>query len=207
MVLTSPFFTGACELDEGDINSLKAFFLTMDEGGASTLAMYNHIQSAWPELSIGSFYKTRQRVRQLAGLAVQSYPMCVDSCRAFVKEDAIERARLHECPHCHKDVFDTKGNPFRTFDYLPLLPRIKAMYGNARIAKVLQTYRSNYFANKVDDDSEDVFDGQWYAELLQSPACYKGTPLGHNHFSRPTDLAFGLWADGFQLFKKGGHDC
>ncbi|KDQ17632.1 hypothetical protein BOTBODRAFT_80663, partial [Botryobasidium botryosum FD-172 SS1] len=191
-------------LDDGDMNSLKAFLLTMDETGAATVGMYNRIRETFPQLCIQSFYKTRQRLRSIAGLTPQCYPMCPDSCHGFVLEPDIAAAREHGCPACGKPVFVTrKGKlvPILTFDYLPLKPCIKAMWGNGDVAKALQTYGADYAKNKTSDDVEDVYDGEHYPELCHTEACYKGTPLGHLHFHHATDLAFGLWADGFSLFE------
>ncbi|KDQ05776.1 hypothetical protein BOTBODRAFT_122285, partial [Botryobasidium botryosum FD-172 SS1] len=197
-------------LDDGDINSIKAFVLTMDEKGAATLGLYNRIRATFPQLCIRSFYKTRQRLRNVAGLKAQTYPMCPSSCRAFVKEADIAAARAHGCTSCGSAVFVTRQGklvPALTFDYLPLMPRVVALWGNEKMAKILQTYRADYAKRKSNDDIEDVFDGEIYPELCQTEACYKGTPLGHLHFHRATDLALGFWADGFQLFSTGNNDC
>ncbi|KDQ05687.1 hypothetical protein BOTBODRAFT_122382, partial [Botryobasidium botryosum FD-172 SS1] len=178
---------------------------------AGTVSMYNGIRAAYPQLCIRSFYKTRQRLRNLAGLKARPYPVCPNGCHhAFTRAEDIARARDAGCFKCHGDVFMTRGKervPILTYDYLPLMPRIKAMWGNASVAEKLQTYCSQYAANKSDDDIEDVFDCAHYEELCQTCAVYKGVDLGHNHFHRDTDIALGLWADGFQLFKKSGHDC
>ncbi|KDQ17358.1 hypothetical protein BOTBODRAFT_79731, partial [Botryobasidium botryosum FD-172 SS1] len=114
------------------------------------------------------------------------------------------------CPICHSDVYthEKKPRPILTFDYLPLLPCITALYSNVEQAVITQTYCSTYATAEADPlQIQDVFDSELYKELCHTPASYRGCLLGHNHFSQPTDLALGFWADGFQLFKCGSNDC
>lgn len=196
-----------CTLDDDDINSIKAFLITADGGHAASKSTYNRIRASWPQLRISSFYKTRQRIRRLANLNVRSIPMCPRACRAFSRPEQIEQAKHNGCSICSTPVFNSDGHPYLTSDILPILPRILALYANKDMAKVMQTYRHEYLATADPDWIRDVFDTDWYKELLVTEAAFRGIPLGHPHFHRATDVAIGFWADGFKLFKVAGYDC
>jgi hypothetical protein len=135
-------------LSNQDINSIKAFLIGADDANPASEALYGRIRSAFPELDIQSFYLVRQRIRRLANISAISIAMCPNSCRAFRSQVDIEAASAG-CPDCGATVFiggDT-SKPILTFDYLPLLPRLAALYSNKSTARTTQTYRSSYLDN------------------------------------------------------------
>jgi hypothetical protein len=180
--------------------------LGVDDGNPANETIYNRIRSIFPELNLLSFYQTRQQIRRVAALTPTIVPMCPNSCQAFPTAQQADDAKRDGCPTCHTNVFTADGkHPILTFDYIPLLPRLAALYQNPARSEVMQSYRALYQPNPT--KMRDIFDGSLYKELCTQPAIFKGHHLNHNHFSRSTDVALGLWADGFQLFKRGSHDC
>ena len=86
-----------------------------------------------------SLFKTERLIRNLSDIKTHAIHMCKNSCCAF---DGPFAARDH-CPFCKHARRNRKGIPYKTFQPIPLAPRLQAMYANPNIAKAMR-YRANY---------------------------------------------------------------
>jgi hypothetical protein len=144
----------------------------------------------------------------LSGLCGREVHCCVNSCIAYTGVYEL----LDACPHCHADRYTTKTGrnnrarrvPRRIFLYLPLIPRLKALFRDQAMARKLR-----YRAQRQTDDYivRDIFDGKHYNRLRGERVVVGTDTLGHRYFSQPTDIALGLSSDGFGPFKSRKQSC
>ena len=77
------------------------------------------------------------------------YHVCQNDCVIFKGEisDSIQ------CPVCQSDRYKDISNklPYRTFIYLPIGPKIKRLYGDATMGKLLQQHCNSTESSKVYD--------------------------------------------------------
>ena len=142
------------------------------------------------------------RARLLAGVEPELYDCCPGSnaCMCFTGE----HHDLTKCLVCNEARFNSKGLPRRRFTYIPLIPRLKAAAESHTLAEVMQ-YRAQY--NHQPGVFGDVFDGENYRRLQDSPITVHGEvlkdntgePSGIKYFEDPRDVAIGLSTDGFTV--------
>ena len=142
------------------------------------------------------------RVRLLAGVEPELYDCCPgpDGCMCFTGE----HSNLTECLICGEPRFNSKGLPRRRFTYIPLIPRLKAAAASKSFAEAMQ-YRAQY--KHQTDLVGDVFDGENYQHLQDSPITIhgevlkdnNGRPQGTKYFEDHRDVALGLSTDGFTV--------
>lgn len=70
----------------------------------------------------------------------------------------------HACTECRSAPPNGKG-PWERYQYLPIIPRIKAMVWECRSCEQLYSYRRSRVTNS--DVISDYFDGESYKELCQ----------------------------------------
>lgn len=144
-----------------------------------------------------------KRLSRHTGISLQSFDCCINSCFCFVNSD------LTHCPKpgCGHPRWKQTGNsndprnkdgslqkiPYKTFDYLPLIPRIKLQFSDRKRAKVLMAYRSKVeaWAENNPTKTQDYWSGALHADLKKN----KGM------FSSPTDQAYIFSTDGFRVFR------
>jgi hypothetical protein len=136
----------------------------------------------------------------LSGVKTVPYDCCVNSCCCYTGP----YAELTRCPYCNEARHTQEGQARKTFFYIPLIPRLVALYRNPTVAEILQ-YRHNY-KSKL-GKTGDVFDGEHYQRLCKTEVTIHGISAGHKFFSQPTDIALGLSTDGFGPFKRRKHTC
>jgi hypothetical protein len=160
---------------------------------------FSRLAKVFPNASHDTLKMTKKRVRSLAGFAPVRYNCCVNSCVCFVGpyED------LTECPNCKEARYSTNGKPRKYFDYLPVIPRLKAMLANSAHATKMR-YRAEYVHEP--GVVKDVFDGSHYQSLLNTTVPTDGAhPFFY--FSDERDIALGLSTDGFAPFKRRDATC
>ena len=86
-----------------------------------------------------SSFKTENDVKELSDLKAGSIHMCRNSCCAFDGP----YSDMNQCPFCKLPWRDRKGHPYKTFQPIPLIPRLQAMYANPSMAAAMR-YRANY---------------------------------------------------------------
>ena len=79
--------------------------------------------------------------------------------------------------------------------YLSIKERLKIQYNNEVRAKEL-LYRFECINDNESNDFKDIFDGNFYKELLE-----------RNFFNDKRDVAFTVSCDGYQIFKQRTDDC
>ncbi len=123
------------------------------------------------------------------------YDCCINSCICYL--GIYTNADI--CPDCKEPRLSPSGRPRRFFCYIPLIPRLRALFQCIRLIELLQ-YRAKF----VDDENviHDIFSSEHYKTLRRSPVIIDGQELPYNHFSDPRDIALGLCTDAFLLFQR-----
>ena len=151
---------------------------------------------AFPHNKVLSLKVARSRVQLLSGFNPVKYHCCLNSCCCYVGpyEDA------DECPYCNEPRYHPKTKkPWKVFTYLPLIPRLKALYSNAELSKEMR-YRADEHQHEPGRYT-DIFDGEIYQNLLGKHVIINDKEARHTYFSGTHDLALGLATDGFGPFK------
>ena len=150
------------------------------------------------KISIQSEWVITYRLAMLAKIEPVYYECCVNSCAAFLGQ-----FEHHEfCPYCKEARYGRTGRARRLFMYLPLIPRLQALFRKPEVIESL-SYRHNY----VHDPSRirDVFDSQHYRSLLHTNVVVDGVTQPYRYFSGEHDIAFAIAVDAYLLFKRRRH--
>lgn len=188
-------FFVAQDLPADDLNDIRAFNYKVDT--LITDRAYDKISLAFPQLAdLSSLYRLQRRMSFLSGVKPVKYDCCINSCMCYTGH----YKSLQRCPYCHEARLDTDGTPRRTYNYIPIIPRLVALYTSKEHSKKLQTYRSEFVSEP--DKVKDVFDGTHYQHLLKTRVAVQGQTMEHRHFSDCRDIALGISFDGFAPFKR-----
>ena len=180
-------------LDESDLTLLRAYTLKVEDG--ITNATFNKFRFAFPQAPLDSIKSTEKRVQFLSGFQPVRYSCCPSSCVCYTGP----YETLRQCPKCKADRYKADGTtPYSYFEYLPLIPRLRAMVANSTYAGKMQ-YRSNHVRDPT--KSTDILDGTHYTSLLGKCVTIGDEELPMWFFSDPRDIALGLSTDGFCPFK------
>lgn len=193
-----------------------------------TREMFQMLPFAFPGAPMTTEDHVDSRAAFLSGLEPQLYDCCPNSCCCYVGP----HAELVSCPYCSQPRRNAGGKPRKIFTYIPLIPRLLAAYRNPDMAKRLR-YRADYKVSPVRHRSpepacslhhersaqgrlgvcycpskiNDVFDGQQYRALCDTPVTINNQQQGHHFFSDRHDIALGFSTDGFAPFKRGKQTC
>lgn len=169
---------------------------------------YSKLGRAFPDQlgDLPSAATLRTRAGVLSGLRGSAIDCCFNSCIAYTGDYADEE----QCPHCAEPRykphprFPARRIPRRQFQYLPIIARLANLFRDPSMARKLR-YRSNrpVSPNLI----SDIFDGEYYRQLLDRHVTVGAETLQHKYFSKPTDLALGLSTDGFGPFKSRKQTC
>ncbi|KAJ7721633.1 hypothetical protein B0H16DRAFT_1274334, partial [Mycena metata] len=182
-------------LSEADLNDIRAFNFKVDTQITDTA--FEKLGLGFPQLAdLSSLYVLHKRMAFLSGVKPVKYDCCIKSCMCY----AGKYAALQRCPFCHEARLDAEGTPRRQYQYIPLIPRLVALYTNREQSEVLQTYRAEFTSEP--DTVKDVFDGTHYQGLLGKFVTLRGRKLAHKFFSDMRDIALGISFDGFAPFKR-----
>lgn len=182
------------KLDDDDMSLLRAFALKV--GSHMSDKTFAKLPYAFPHDNVPTIDVTRSRAQFLSGFKPEKYHCCVNSCCCFVgpHED------LDECPYCDETRYHPKTKrPRKVFTYLPLIPRLTALYANAERSKEMR-YRAEGHEH-LPGRYTDIFDSDIYRRLLGRPVIIDEKEAQHTYFNDPHDLALGLATDGFGPFK------
>lgn len=132
----------------------------------------------------------------LSGVKPVQYDCCIGSCMCYTGH----YSSLRHCPYYHEPRFDCKNKARHQFQYIPIIPRLVALYTNKEHSKLLQTYCADFISDphKV----KDVFDGIHYKKLLHTFVTIHSKKLGRKFFSDMRNIALGILFDGFAPFKR-----
>jgi len=185
---------GRAELSPQDLDDIDAFKFRMVANLSRTA--FGQMRKAFRRrLDIHSLYVVTHKMAMLSRVMPQWEDCCPNSCVAYTKK----YKELQECPVCGEPRFrlGTIRRSRRVFCYIPLIPRLKALYAHPESIKELQ-YRMNY---RSDGSISDVFDGEHYQRLLRTLVTIDGRQLNHYYFSDPRDIAFYICLDSYLLYK------
>ena len=163
---------------------------------------FKQLSRAFPSIPAhGTIFKVCKAIERLAGFKAERYDCCVESCACFVGPFET----LTTCPYCGSDRFRRDGKPQKQFQYIPLIPRLLAMYWNGSLSQTLATYCSQY--NHQPGIYGDIFDGSHYLDLKNRYIKIGNTHLHRFFFDDSRDIALGLSTDGFAPFKRRKQTC
>ena len=163
-------------------------------------SLYNFTEGAYDDImkifttdNFLSLYKVKKYLKNVTEFEPTFYDMCENSCICYTGIYEYYQS----CPMCNSFRLDGKGSVRKVMPYLSVIDRLKIQFNDANRAKKL-LYRHEYITNKndVDDDLNDIFDGNIYKELSEE-----------NLFTDKRDIAFTASCDGYQIFKQKTDDC
>ena len=190
--------TARSSLNAAELKDIRAFNYFITQG--TTREAYEALRSAFPELEdMSSIYLAQKTVAKLSGLNPKYVDCCVNSCCCYTgKYEMLDRCPF---PDCNKPRHDETGQPKKKFQYLPIIPRLIALFLDKATAEKLD-YRHKYCEARDMENVTDVFDGTLYRELCEQEVTANGKTFPHRYFSDHRDIALGLSLDGFAPFKR-----
>jgi hypothetical protein len=166
-----------------------------------TLKVFEMLPFAFRNEDIPTWKTTSSRARFLSGVDPILYDCCINSCCCYVGP----HESLKQCPYCKAPRYNSEGKARRKFTYIPVIPRLVALFKNSDFAEKLQYRAGSDGTNThqhVPGTVNDVFDGSHYRTLLQTRVTVDGKERPYNYFSDERDIALGLSTDGFAPFRK-----
>ncbi|KAJ3536584.1 hypothetical protein NMY22_g5977 [Coprinellus aureogranulatus] len=180
-------------LSEEESDDIRAFQLRLFSN--MPRSSFNFMRHTFRnKLQISSEWVMLKRMADLAGVELQHFDCCINSCMAYTGDHADK----DKCDHCKEDRRDGRGKAKRVFSYLPLIPQLRGIYTSNEMAALMH-YREK-FDCEGPEIIKDVFDGAHYQRLLKKPVSINGEEQQHTYFHNPQDVAFSVCTDGFLLF-------
>ncbi|KAJ7198614.1 hypothetical protein GGX14DRAFT_374187, partial [Mycena pura] len=162
---------------------------------------YAKTKRAFPQLQdLPSLSRLQSEITFLSGVEPIKYHCCKQSCCCFVGP----YIDLDACPYCDEPRYDSRGRPRATFDYIPLIPRLKALFADKDMCEKLG-YRARFTSE--DGKIKDIFDSLHYRRLRQRHVRIEDEVFSHQFFDQDSDIAIGLSADGVCPFKNRKLTC
>ncbi|KAK9241496.1 hypothetical protein V1506DRAFT_563648 [Lipomyces tetrasporus] len=145
-----------------------------------------------PNITAQSLHKCKELIDDCTGLRPIRYDCCHSTpCVCYFGE----YEGYQECPKCGAPRFEKHSNkPHKTFSYIPLEPRIRAIFGQKELSKLVQEYPSEIMSKYQNGTLGDFWNGDIVSRLRAD--CF----LHH-----PTEIALTLSIDGVQLVKSNSH--
>ncbi|KAM5539423.1 hypothetical protein V8D89_006875, partial [Ganoderma adspersum] len=181
------------DLLEDDMQCLQVFAYKVTDHVLSQ--SFAKLPLVFPGSNLGTWQDVQARISKLSGFEPQVYNCCINSCCCFV----CLHTSLTACLYCTTSRLNSKGRPRQVFIYLPLIPRLKVMFSNPKMADLL-LYRARDHKPRP-GIIHDVFDSQRYLDLCTQVVEINGKPLEHQYFQDDRDIAIGLSTNGFTPFK------
>ncbi|KAF8595663.1 hypothetical protein BDV93DRAFT_411944, partial [Ceratobasidium sp. AG-I] len=179
-------------LTDEDMDSIKMMAIRLF--GHISQRNYERIKYSFREkVRLLTLQRLHTRVAALSGVSPQSMDCCVNACHAFTRE----KSELTHCETCKQPRYDSRGRPRVTFEYLPIIGCLQALFNNPDMVKKI-LYRKNYV--QVDGAINDIFDSKLYKDLCARNVVIDGVDTGKRFFSGDYDIATSLLTDGVQLF-------
>jgi hypothetical protein len=125
----------------------------------------------------------------LSGLEEEVHHCCINSCVLFTGEFE----DCQNCPICEEPQLDGRKKPCNVFRYLPLQPRLQALFKWPKMLEKLQ-YRKNM--GPFTDTCRCIFDSEHFRTLLQTKVVVDGTEYPHKMGKFDTDIFIGFGVDG-----------
>lgn len=147
--------------------------------------------------SVCSYSTLLAELAQITEINHVRYDVCRNNCICYATfPDA------QECHLCHEPRLDKRGNPWKTFDYIPITHRLRLLYTDSGYVRRTVQYKQP-FQDKL----------LYTAENPRTSTCDYWDSLLHSTFQNDRDLwqdvrevGFIFSTDGFSLFKVGNFD-
>jgi hypothetical protein len=163
-------------------------------------ANFAGLHDALPANNLPSFKAARFCTESLSFFAPKKYDCCIESCMAYTGRYEADS----QCRFCKTSRSNADGHPRRQFTYLPIIPRLVAMYRNCNLAEELR-YRHNYKHRK--GTVNDIFDGRHYRRLRKRFVKVDGHEYSHRYFEDAREIALGVSTDGYAPFNRRKKTC
>ncbi|PPR04117.1 hypothetical protein CVT24_010600 [Panaeolus cyanescens] len=115
------------ELGEFDAAATRRYIFKVE--GHLSERKFNQLPQVYPDTPHESLKRTKKHIESLSGFQSVRYDCCVDSCVCFTGTFK----DLDKCPVCNKDQFQSNGQPRKYFEYIPIIPRLKAQIANPQM--------------------------------------------------------------------------
>ncbi|KAK9371615.1 uncharacterized protein V1513DRAFT_386496, partial [Lipomyces chichibuensis] len=124
-----------------------------------------------PQIATQYLYTCRKTINECTGLIPIKYDCChLGPCVCYFGE-----YQQHlQCPKCAAERFSGSKKPNKTFNYIPLEPRIRAIFSNERLSKLVQEYPCEVLSK----DEQNFWNGNLMRKLR-----------GDGFFRDPTEIA------------------
>ena len=130
---------------------------------------------------------TLQHLEDVTGIRHQRYDCCINSCLAYTEDTDATK-----CPHCDADRYHPGGKaPRATFDYIPLIHRLRLQFSSVRRAQILTEYPA---ACAKEYSETNILTDVWNGRLI-------GHLRARGLLQNPEDIVFAFHTDGVKLFK------
>jgi Transposase family tnp2 len=186
------------EITDDDVKLLRAYVFKLKHN--ITDEAFSDLGKLNPSFNTPTWKVASRRIAILAKFAPRSYDCCINVCLLY--------AGVHEdrqrCIHCHEPRFKPNGQPRKQFNYLPIIPRLQALYSDPEMVQKM-AYRGTF--QQHDKTMEDIYDSAIYNMLCDTPVTIGGQQLPHHFFSEDTDIALGVATDGFAPFRNRKQTC
>jgi Transposase family tnp2 len=136
-----------------------------------------------------SLYSIKKLATKISEVETVAMHCCVRSCVAFTGP----HANLTACPYCNEPRFISSNRPRRTYNIMPIIPRLRHQFRDPKRCEQL-LYRARFQQDVR--EIQDIFDGDRYNELRDQ-----------GFFNDDRDVALSMSTDGFQIFRQKTHDC
>jgi hypothetical protein len=92
----------------------------------------------------------------------QVFNYCSNSCVAYTGK----LLTAASCPVCEKGRYHEDGRTKYTFQYIPLIPRLRLQFNHPAQSAQLSSYRATFNPSQPDDRTQDnIFYEYWFREL------------------------------------------
>ncbi|KAK9429183.1 hypothetical protein V1505DRAFT_293271, partial [Lipomyces doorenjongii] len=110
-----------------------------------------------PNIATQSLHKCREFINDCTGLSPIKYDCChLTPCVCYFGE----YEDYQECPKCGAQRFANHlKKPNKTFSYIPLEPRIRAIFGQKDLSKMVQEYPSEIMSKNQNGTLADFWNG------------------------------------------------
>ncbi|KAG5219894.1 transposase domain-containing protein [Salix suchowensis] len=136
---------------------------------------YERLSSVFPGVEIPSYKVAASRVAFLSEFQPTPYDCCINSCCCYVAS----YTELTECPYCKEPRYSADKRPRKRFNYIPIIPRLKAYYRNPSFVAKLR-YRNDYVSDP--NMVNDVMDGSHYQVLRNTFVKINGNSRSYKFF-------------------------
>jgi hypothetical protein len=130
---------------------------------------------------------------------VTEYHSCINDCVIFRKTSKEDYSNLSVCPECNSDRYElNSGTAEKTFQYIPIGPRLKHMFSDATVSELLQSHLTSEEEEGMAGKEEMIE----VSDLHRSEAWLASYSESGHFQGDPRGVALSLCVDGMNPFSK-----